>query len=75
LFIGYEGGKMPVITVDIGSVKFEKAAKAKLIEELTDVMHRHTGIRKEAFLVYLRESDADNVGVGGVQLSEKLKNK
>ena len=64
---------MPVIRFDIGSKTFTKEQKARFISDLTDLLHEHTGIRREAFLVYIYENNPDNVGVGGIQLSEKLK--
>jgi 4-oxalocrotonate tautomerase len=65
---------MPVLTLELGSKQLNKEQKASLISELTDVMHKATGIRKEAFVIYIHENSMDNVGTGGILLSERLKN-
>ena len=66
---------MPVLTLDIASKKFNKEEKAKLISDLTDVMHENTGIRKEAFIIIIHENNTDNIGSGGIQLTEKMKDR
>ena len=60
---------MPVITLDSSSLSKEQ--KRQLISELTETASRITNIPKQAFVVYLREHDRDNIGTGGTQLSEK----
>lgn len=47
--------------------------KSELIEGFTKTASEATGIRKEAFVVYLQETAADQVGVGGVLLEDKQK--
>ncbi len=64
---------MPVLNLSIGSIKMTREKKAELISDLTEVLHKHTGIRKEAFSIYINEFNPDSIGIGGVQLSEKLK--
>lgn len=62
---------MPVITFDGG--KLTRDQKAELVRQFTDAAHGVTGIRKEAFVVILRENDAENIGSGGELLADKLK--
>jgi 4-oxalocrotonate tautomerase len=63
---------MPLITIELASKSLDKNQKERLYREMTDLMHDITGIRKEAFLIYLHENSTDNVGSGGIMLSEKL---
>lgn len=58
---------MPVIKVEIASLPKEK--KQAVIEKLTQTMAEITNIPPQAFVVYINEYDADNIGVGGVPLS------
>lgn len=60
---------MPVITLDSSPLNREQ--KRQLISELTETASRITNIPREAFVVYLREHDMDNIGTGGALLSEK----
>ena len=46
--------------------------KRELISSFTETASRMTGIDKSAFVVYLRASSPDNVGVGGQLLKERL---
>lgn len=62
---------MPVITYD--GRKLTKEQKSELVREFTETSARVTGIAKEAFIVFIRENDSDNIGTGGQLLSEKLK--
>ena len=48
--------------------------KRELIKSFTETDSKLTGIGKSAFVVYLRPSLRDNVGVGGELLSEKRSN-
>lgn len=61
---------MPVISVE-GS-KLTKEQKNELIVSLTEVASKIMNVRKEAYIVLIKENDMDNIGVGGVTLSEKL---
>ena len=63
---------MPTISYDCASM--DKETKAKLIEELTATASRVTGTPARAFTIIIRENGADNIGVGGQVLSERLKN-
>lgn len=60
---------MPVITLE--SRALTKEQKAQLIKEFTATAARIMNRSEDAFIVYLKENDSDNVGVGGVMLSEK----
>lgn len=60
---------MPVITID-GPANLSKETKAKLIVNLTNTASEVLNIPKQAFTIIIRENNADNIGTGGVQLSE-----
>lgn len=60
---------MPVITLE--SSGLTKEQKAKLIEELTATAASIMDRPQSAFTVYLKENNPDNIGVGGVMLSER----
>ena len=62
---------MPIINID--GPKLSKDQKAQLIKEFTSVASKVIELPEEAFIVLIKESDRDNVGVGGVMLSEKQK--
>ena len=61
---------MPIIKID--SPKLEKEQKTDLIEAFTREGVRVIGLPKQAFVVIINETEPDNVGVGGEQLSEIL---
>ena len=63
--------KMP--TIFFYGPKLEKEKKKELIRSFTESASRATGIDKSAFVVYLRESAPDNVGVGGELLEDRRK--
>ena len=46
--------------------------KRELIKSFTESASKLTGIDEGAFVVYLRPSSTDNVGVGGELLRDKL---
>ena len=60
---------MPVITLEAASLTREQ--KKQLVEEFTESASRIMNLPKESFYVFLKESLLDNVGVGGVLLSDK----
>lgn len=62
---------MPVITVEIATLNKEQ--KKQLISKLTETAAQITNIPEEAFYVFLKENNPDNIGVGGLLLSEKHK--
>lgn len=59
---------MPVITMD--SAPLAPCVKKTLITSFTHVAAEATGIPEASFIVILRESPADAIGVGGIPLSE-----
>ena len=62
---------MPVISVE-GS-KLTKEQKSELIASFTEVASKIMNVSKELYIVLIKENDMDNIGLGGVVLSEKLK--
>ncbi len=52
--------------------ELETEKKKELIRSFTETASKLTGIDKSAFVVYLRPSPRDDVGVGGELLKEKL---
>ena len=61
--------KMPVISFDI--VELEKEQKEILAKEFSQSASRVTGLPIEMIYVLFNERKADNVGVGGVLLSNQ----
>ena len=59
---------MPVIVFESGELK--KEVKAELIQQLTDVSAKITGIPKELFFVSIHELPDDDIAVGGVTVKE-----
>lgn len=48
--------------------------RVELIREFTETASRVTGVREDAFVVYLQETDPARIGVGGELLEDRLKN-
>ena len=55
--------------------KLDKEKSREIIKSFTENASRVTGIDKPAFVVYLRESSHEDVGVGGELLEDKFKEK
>ena len=53
--------------------KMEKEKKKEMIRSFTETASNLTGIDRSAFVVYLQESNPENVGVGGILLEERRK--
>ena len=53
--------------------KLDKEKSREMIKSFTETANRLTGIEKSAFVVYIRESAPENVGVGGELLEDRLK--
>jgi len=53
--------------------KLDKEKSSEMVRDFTETASRVTGIPRESFVVYLRESAHDNVGVGGQLLEDKHK--
>jgi 4-oxalocrotonate tautomerase len=62
---------MPVITLEAGQM--DKNQKDSLIAELTRVASDILKIPPDAFVVYLKENQYDNIGVGGEILRKGIK--
>ena len=60
-------------TIFVYGPKLEKEKKRDMIKSFTETASRLTGIEKAAFVVYLRESNPENVGVGGELLEDRKK--
>jgi len=65
------GGGYP--TIFFYGPKLEKDKRKELIKSFTDTASRLTGIGREAFVVYLRETAPEHVGVGGELLDDVMK--
>jgi 4-oxalocrotonate tautomerase len=53
--------------------KLEKEKKKEMIRSFTESASRIIGLEKSAFMVYLRESTPEDVGLGGELLEDVLK--
>ena len=51
--------------------KLDKDKSRDMIKSFTETASRVTGINKSAFIVYLRESTHDSIGVGGELLEDR----
>jgi 4-oxalocrotonate tautomerase len=60
---------MPVITLEIA--KLTKEQKQLLAIQFTETASRITGIAEEAFYVFIKENEFENIGVGGQLLSDR----
>jgi 4-oxalocrotonate tautomerase len=60
---------MPVITVEGGKIDVEK--KRQLVKKLTDVASEVYALPKEAIIVLIKENSMENVGSGGILVSDK----
>lgn len=60
---------MPVVNIELA--KLSKDKKREIIEKVTATLSEITNIPQQAFVVTIKENDPDNIGVGGVMLSER----
>lgn len=60
---------MPIITFD--GPKLTKEQKAEMARGFTKVAQEITKLPEPAFIVLLKESDLENVAVGGTLLSDR----
>lgn len=60
---------MPVITIEAGTLNKEQ--KSQLVKEFTNTASKIMNVPEQAFIVLLKENNADNIGVGGMLFSEK----
>ncbi|MFO8183804.1 MAG: 4-oxalocrotonate tautomerase DmpI [Candidatus Aegiribacteria sp.] len=61
---------MPNIEIDGPPLK-DLDKKRRMVREITDAAEKAYGIRREAFVVVIRENPGENVAVGGELLSDK----
>lgn len=59
---------MPVITME--SSKLNKDPKAQLVKAFTESAAKIMNMPSEAFSIYLKENELDNIGFGGKLLSD-----
>lgn len=60
---------MPVITIE--AAKLTKEQKAVMTKEMTETASRVMNLPPQAFYVFIKENELDNIGVGGTLLSDK----
>ena len=58
-----------MITMELGKVSIEQ--KRELVTKVTELTAGVTGVPKEAFIVLIKENDAESTGFGGELLSDK----
>jgi 4-oxalocrotonate tautomerase len=66
------GEKMPVITMEVGTLPKEQ--KKDLVKRFTEVASEITGIDKQYLIVVIREWPDENLGIDG-QTVEEIKSK
>jgi 4-oxalocrotonate tautomerase len=62
---------MPVITIE--AAKLSKEQKRELVASLTKSASSIMNTPEQAYVVIVKENDIDNIGVGGILVSEKSK--
>lgn len=60
---------MPVITFEAASLT--KDQKRTLAKEFTETAARVTGLPEAGFYVFIKKNSTDNVGVGGMLISDR----
>lgn len=63
---------MPIVKIDMGETTTE--IKKEIIKKVTDLLSEITKTPQKAFTIVISEKNADNFGVGGIQVSEMLNN-
>ena len=63
---------MPVITIS-GPENVSRETKKELIEKTSKVVADCYGLPIQTITVIINENSQDNIGVGGEQLSERIK--
>lgn len=64
---------MPVITLE--AARLTREQKRQLVREFTESASRIMQMPADLFYVFLKESDPDNIGVGGTILSDRRNEK
>ncbi len=74
-FIIHKNGdvKVPIITFE--GVKLDRDKKACLVKELTKTASSALNIPEQGFIVVIKEHDGDNLGSGGMLVSELMSNR
>jgi 4-oxalocrotonate tautomerase len=62
---------MAMPTIFFYGPKLDKEKSREMIKSFTETASKVTGLNKAAFVVYLRESSHENVGVGGELLEDR----
>jgi len=62
---------MPIITVEVPHADVER--KRQLVKELTDSVSKIYKISSEHITVLIKENSAENIGVSGELLSDRMK--
>ncbi|ROR25852.1 4-oxalocrotonate tautomerase [Mobilisporobacter senegalensis] len=60
---------MPVISIE--GTKLSEGQKRNLVKELTEISAKLMNVPEQAFVVLIKENDPENIGVGGVLLTDK----
>ncbi|GKU24260.1 4-oxalocrotonate tautomerase DmpI [Clostridium folliculivorans] len=60
---------MPVITLE--AAKLTKEQKSQVVKEFTATASKIMNVPEQAFIVLIKESELDNIGVGGKLLSDR----
>jgi 4-oxalocrotonate tautomerase len=63
---------MPVISIELAPISPEK--KEELIRSFTKIASDTLGIPEQSFVVLVKEYPYDAIGVGGIPLSQVVKN-
>ncbi len=63
---------MPNITVDGPAIR-DLDVKRKLVKDITDAAETAYGLRRETFVVIIKENSPENVGVGGELIIDRHK--
>ena len=62
---------MPLIVFEVGG-ELGTEKKTELVEKLTKTSAEVTGIREEAFVIYIHELSEENIGIGGKLLTRVI---
>ena len=64
-------GGMAMPTLFFFGPKIEENKKREFVKTITEAASKATGIPENAFTIYLRETELENVSVGGKLLSDR----
>jgi 4-oxalocrotonate tautomerase len=60
---------MPAITIE--AAKLSKEQKRELVTEITKIASEIMNVPEQAFMIFVKENELDNIGFGGKLLSER----